>query len=66
MRTSTSIWSRASDIPEFVEQKRAEGFAIDVKLLLFLTSSAPSSRSLGGYRPFVERSGLRQVQPRSL
>ena len=25
-----------SDIPNFVEQKRAEGFAIDVKLLLFL------------------------------
>jgi ADP-ribose pyrophosphatase len=25
-----------SDIPAFVEQKRAEGFAIDVKLLIFL------------------------------
>ncbi len=25
-----------SEIPDFVEQKRAEGFAIDVKLLLFL------------------------------
>ncbi len=25
-----------ADIPNFVEQKRAEGFAIDVKLLLFL------------------------------
>ena len=25
-----------SDIPNFVEQKRAEGFAIDVKLLIFL------------------------------
>jgi ADP-ribose pyrophosphatase len=25
-----------ADIPSFVEQKRAEGFAIDVKLLLFL------------------------------
>jgi ADP-ribose pyrophosphatase len=24
-----------ADIPNFVEQKRAEGFAVDVKLLLF-------------------------------
>jgi hypothetical protein len=28
-----------ADIPNFVEQKRAEGFAIDVKLLLLLASS---------------------------
>ena len=25
-----------ADIPNFVEQKRAEGFAVDVKLLIFL------------------------------
>ena len=25
-----------SDIPNFLEQKRAEGFGIDVKLLIFL------------------------------
>jgi ADP-ribose pyrophosphatase len=25
-----------ADIPNFVEQKRAEGFAIDVKLLIFM------------------------------
>jgi ADP-ribose pyrophosphatase len=25
-----------SDIPNFIEQKRAEGFGIDVKLLMFL------------------------------
>ena len=25
-----------ADIPNFIEQKRAEGFGVDVKLLLFL------------------------------
>jgi ADP-ribose pyrophosphatase len=26
-----------AEIPNFIEQKRAEGFGVDVKLLLFLT-----------------------------
>ena len=37
MRTSTSTSSPRADIPNFIEQKRAEGFGIDVKLLIFLS-----------------------------